>query len=120
MSTAFSPIFIPNPATELAKITTAPPFTEKVGRVEAAEATLFERRFLLYELTREQARFSRHMKLKIYASEFGFGALALLVISILCVAVGIPYEPALACFFVVLGIYVVYRMKIRDDKYQQK
>ncbi len=119
MATAISPIFIPKPATDLAKITSVVPVAEKIGEVQAAENTLFTERIVLYEIAREQARLFRLLRLKAYANCFGVGTILLLTASLLCALAGIPYEPALACFFAAFGTFAVFWMKLRDANHQK-
>jgi phosphatidylserine synthase len=74
--------------------------------VTAQAAVIYQAR-----LTTEELRMKRLLR---YRTLFGLASLALLVIAVICVAIKIPYEPAIAMFACTVGTFLVFVMKVND------
>ena len=92
------------------------PVAQPVDMVQYSEETLFSERLLLSDLALERLQLLRISYLKSCVGVFGIGAAFLLLATVMCLIKGIMYQPPVACFFAVLGIVVVFLMKIYDAR----
>jgi hypothetical protein len=97
----------PQPATELEKGTFGQPKPSNKRSATSSNKQLIYSEFISVD----ELRFKRLLKER---KVFGIASLMVLAGLIAAAWAGIPYEPFAAMLFCVLGIFVVFAMKVRD------
>jgi hypothetical protein len=92
------------------------PVAKRIERIQQTESVVFNERLFLGDIARHNLADLRVSYLRLCALTFAWGALFLLFATMWCAVKGVAYQPPLACFISVLGVLVVFLLKLHNAK----